>query len=129
MPAIATLSKLVSQDQNTGQQQTIIVLSYFIDDNGKYYVFHGVSSEGDFLNFISSFETTMTQFARLTDPSKINVKPERVMVRSVKRTTTLTEVFRDFGIQQQRMNEMALLNNLELTDRIEAGRLIKIVGK
>lgn len=129
MPAIATLSKLVSQDQNTGQQQTIIVLSYFIDDNGKYYVFHGVSSEGDFLNFFSSFETTMTQFARLTDPSKINVVPERVMVKSVKRTSTLSEAFRDLGVQQQRINEMALLNNLELTDRIEAGRLIKIVGK
>jgi len=129
MPAIATVSKMISQNQNTGQQQTLIVLSYFIDDNGTYYVFHGVSAEADFSNYFRSFESTMTQFARLTDPSKINVVPERVMVRSVKRTATLAEAFREIGVPQQKMNEFALLNNLELTDRIEAGRLIKIVGK
>lgn len=129
MPAIATVSKLVSQNQNTGQQQTLLVLSYFIDDNGMYYMFHGVSAETDFPAYLRSFESTMTQFARLTDPSKINVVPERVQVRSVKRSATLSETFRDLGVPQQRMNEMALLNNLELTDRVEAGRQIKIVGK
>ena len=92
-------------------------------------MFHGVSAEADFSNYFRSFESTMTQFARLTDPSKINVVPERVMVRSVKRTATLAEAFREIGVPQQKMNEFALLNNLELTDRIEAGRLIKIVGK
>ncbi len=127
MPAIATVSNLVSQNQQTGQQQTLRVLSYFINDNGSYFAFHGVSAEPDFPNFVKPFETTMTNFSKLTDPSKINVSPKRVRVMQVSRTATLSEVFRGFGVQQSMMNELALLNNKELTDRIEAGSLIKIV--
>lgn len=129
MPAVATMSRLAQQDQSTGQQQVLVVLSYFIDDNGKYYVFHGVSTEQEFQNHARSFETTMTNFSRLTDPSKINVKPKRVQVKAVPRNGTLGEAFRALGVTQQMMNELALLNNMELTDRVSAGKLIKIVGE
>ncbi len=129
MPAIAANSKHISKDQNTGEVQTLELLSYFINDDGKFYVFHGISKESDFGAHASYFETTMRNFSRLSDPSRINVKPKRVLVRKVGRSGTLADAFKNLGVPQPLMNELALLNNLELTDRVEAGRLIKIIGE
>jgi predicted Zn-dependent protease len=33
------------------------------------------------------------------------------------------------GVTQDKMADIALLNNLELTDQVAAGKLIKVVGK
>ena len=129
MPALATICKQVSQDQSTGQQQTLQILSYYIDYNKTYYVFHGVSAEADFNNLYRSFESTMVNFSRLTDASKINVKPKKVLVRAVQRTGTLANVFSYFGVPQAKMEELAFLNNLELNSQIQAGKLIKIIGE
>lgn len=129
MPALAVSSSLTSQDQNTGQQQTLRVLSYFIDDNGGYYVFHGVSAEADFTNYVRSFESTMTNFSRLTDPARLNVKPVRIRVRPIPRVGTLADAFKGMGVPQSRMEELALLNNMELADHVQAGQQIKITGE
>ena len=128
MQAISTLSNQTSQDQSTGQQQTIKVLSYFIDDNGTYYVFHGVSAEANFNNYSRIFEQTMMNFDKLTEPSKLNVQPKKIRIKKVQHSGTLADVFNSFGIQQQQMEEFAFLNNMELMDQVPAGTLIKIVG-
>ncbi|MFC2081237.1 M48 family metalloprotease [Bacteroidota bacterium] len=127
MPAISALSNQTSQDQSTGQQLTIKVLSYFIDDNGTYYVFHGVSAEADFNNYSPVFEPTMVDFDKLTEPSKLNVQPKRIRIQKVEHTGTLKDAFQSFGIQEQQMEEFAFLNNMELSDQLPAGALIKIV--
>jgi len=129
MPAVAVLSSQTSQDQSTGQQNTIRVLSYFIDDGGTYYVFHGVSVEADFDKYSDAFETTMMKFDRLTDPSKLNAQPERIRIRKVQRAGTLADAFRSFGVQQHQMEEFAFLNNMELTDQVPAGKMIKIASE
>lgn len=128
MQAISTLSNQTSQDQSTGQRQTIKVLSYFIDDNGTYYVFHGLSAETDFNNYSRIFEPTMVNFDKLTEPSKLNVQPKKIRIKKVQQTGTLADVFRSFGVQQEQMEEFSFLNNMELTDQVPAGALIKIVG-
>jgi predicted Zn-dependent protease len=66
-PAIAAISQQVSQNQQTGAQQVIKVMSYFIQDNNSIYVFHGVSDDANFNSFYRIFESTMTNFSRLTD--------------------------------------------------------------
>jgi predicted Zn-dependent protease len=122
MPAIAVLSEQSAR----GQEQNIRVLSYFIDYQGTYYIFHGVSAVADFDRFSGVFETTMTNFDRLTDRSKLNVEPRRISVRRVQRAATLAEVFRSMGVAQEDMEEFSFLNNMELTEQVPAGRLIKI---
>ena len=129
MPALVTLSKLVNEDQSTGTTSTNIFLSYFIQYGSIIYTFHGISTEADFPNYSGAMESSMKTFAKLTDASKINVKPQKVFVRKVQRTGTLASVFSSFGVPQDKMNEYALLNNLELTDQVQAGKLIKIVGE
>ncbi len=129
MPAIATISQQTSQNQQTGEQQTIKVLSYFIEYNGRIYLFHGVSGQDDFNGYIRLFETTMANFNRLTDASKLNVKPERISIKTVPRTTTVAEVFNYFNVPQNRREELALLNNRSLNAQIEKGELIKIFSE
>lgn len=129
LAAVAAISQQVSKNQQTGQQQTIKVMSYFIEYDGQVYVFHGVSSDADFNSFASLFESTMRSFNRLTDPAKLNVKPKRVRIKKVQQNGTLADAFRYFGVPQSQMDELALLNNLELSDNVNSGKLIKIIGE
>ena len=129
MPALVTLSQLVSEDQSTGTKSTNVFLSYFIQYGSIIYTFHGISTEADFPTYSGAMDSSMKTFAKLTDASKINVKPKKVFVRTVQRTGTLANAFSSLGVPQNKMNELALLNNLELTDQVQAGKLIKIVGE
>lgn len=129
MPAIAAVSKQVTQDQTTGAQSTNMILSYFIDYNSTFYVFHGVSTEADFNTFAPTMESSIKSFSRLTDVSKINVKPKRIAVKKVQKAGTLADAFAYFGVPQAKMNELALLNNMELTDRVTVGKPIKTVSE
>lgn len=129
MPALATMAKQVSQDQTTGQQQVIEVLSYYLTYNNIIYVFHGVSSEADFKTYFNLLESTMLSFNRLADASRLNVKPSKILVKSVQRAGTLSDVFTYYGVPQDRMAELAFLNNMELSDKVPAGKLIKIIGE
>ncbi|HOO98058.1 MAG TPA: M48 family metalloprotease [Bacteroidales bacterium] len=129
LPALATLSSQTVTDQNTGAQSVNVVMSYFISYNNLIYVFHGVSAEPNFSTYTNAFSATMGSFARLTDPARINVTPEKIIVKAVPRSGTLSSAFSALGVSQARMEEMALLNNMELTDKVSAGRMIKIAGK
>ena len=126
MPAVVTISNQVSQDQSTGQESTIKIMSCFIDKQGTYYVFHGVSSEADFNNYTRSFESTMMNFDKLTDPARLNKQPKRISIKKVQRSGSLADALRSFGVPQQNMEEFAFLNNLELTDQVPVGKLLKI---
>jgi len=63
------------------------------------------------------------------DSSKLNIKPKRIRIKQIQQSTTLADAFRNFGVPQSQMNELALLNNMELNDRLPAGKLIKVIGE
>ncbi len=129
MPALATICKQVTQDQTTGQQQVVMILSYYINYDNTFYVFHGLSAEADFNAFFPVLESSMKNFSRLIDPVKLNVKPKKILVRKVQRAGTLASAFSYYGMKQNQLDELALLNNMELTDYVQAGKLIKIIGR
>lgn len=127
-PAIAAISQQVTQNQQTGAQQTIKVMSYLIQYNEMILVFHGVSDDAGFNSYYRIFESTMTNFDRLTDPSKLNVKPKRIKIVQVPSAGTLSQTFKNLKVSDSQAKELALLNNLELTDQVAKGRLIKIIN-
>ncbi len=127
MPAIVTVSEQTSQNQQN-QQQTIRVLSYFID-YGKIFVFHGVTTDEQFNNYYRTFESTMVNFDELSDPSKLNVEPMRISVKEVPRTTTVADVLEYYDVPQDKRRNMALLNNKELNEQVSQGELIKIISE
>jgi predicted Zn-dependent protease len=129
MPALATMATQTSQDQSTGATSTNRVLSYFINYNNVIYVFHSVSADASFATYATAFESTMGSFAKLTDAAKINVTPNKLLVKAVPGSGTLSQAFTALGVKKGMMEELALLNNMELTDKVAVGRMIKIVGK
>jgi predicted Zn-dependent protease len=73
--------------------------------------------------------TAMTTFSNLTDAAKINVKPKRINVVKVARAGTVADALTYFRVPQAQHAELALLNGMELTDKVAAGKTLKIVGQ
>ncbi len=122
--AYRLVANLVSEDG------TISTLSYFIQKDERVFLFVGVADEQDFPAFQPRFENTMTRFRLLRDPRKINVKPDRIRIRTVPRRANLKAVLLSFGVTSPKeLEQMALLNGKELNDTVEKGELVKVVVK
>lgn len=114
------------QQQNGGVLRT---LSTFIQYNGTIYHIIGVSTAAEYGAYTQYFLNTMQNFRPLTDAAKLNKKPERVHIKTVTGATTLEQALRNFGTPAARLNELAILNGMNLSDRLAAGTLIKVVGE
>ncbi|OWP64531.1 peptidase M48 [Hymenobacter amundsenii] len=129
-PALAFVGTQVQQDPQTGQQVAgVQVLTYLIQDGKTIYALLGASSPQDFAAYVPVFTRTMEGFQRLTDASKLNRQPEHVRIRTAKAGQTLAQNLAANGIPEKRYEEMAILNGMELSDKLGRGMLFKVVGK
>ena len=134
-PALTTIADLLPDQQQQQQQQSTQasqitrIRAYYIEYNGMIYKFLGVSAKPDFNTYDRYFTRTMEGFRKLTDQSKINVKPEKVMIKEVKSTGTLATALRAHGVASDRLTELAILNGMKTSDQVTKGTLIKVVGK
>ncbi|HMJ46221.1 MAG TPA: M48 family metalloprotease [Ferruginibacter sp.] len=112
-----------------GQQaQAIRILSYLVQYNNLIYLILGVSSTADFNQFTPYFTNTMEGFRQLTDQTKLTKKPERIRIKTINGSTTLEQALRNLSVADKRLEELAILNGMKLTDRVTPGMLIKTVG-
>ncbi|ELR71283.1 Putative Zn-dependent protease [Fulvivirga imtechensis AK7] len=111
------------------QDQTIRTLTYVIEDDDRIYNFIGVTLLNNFSSYSSTFRATMGEFSRLTDRSKIDVEPARIRIKTVNQTGTLEDALKQLGAGNNQMNELAVLNGMELNDRVTQGMLIKVIEK
>jgi predicted Zn-dependent protease len=86
-----------------------------------------VSSTTDFNSYQSSFTNVQQSFKELKDQAKINKKPERVRLKTVRASATLEQALRDNKADTKRLEEFAILNGMKLTDRVEQGTMIKVI--
>jgi predicted Zn-dependent protease len=126
MPAMYVVADQVNQQQ---PQASVRTLSYFIQYNGTVYHFIGVSALSTFSSYTSYFNNTMLNFRPLTDPAKLNKQPERIRVRTVPNSTTFSLAMKDLNMPQNRLEELALLNGMKVTDNVTKGTLIKVLGQ
>lgn len=119
--------KLVS-DISSDEQQ-LRILSYFIKKGENIFVFHGFTAQASFSQHQNTFQSTMQGFKNLTDPSKINVLPKRIVVKAVPQTTTVEQALRSFGVADDKLGETALMNGMELAQTVTGNTLIKYVEK
>ena len=119
----------VSTNTSSGAQTVNKVLSQYIDYNGTIYVFHALTGEADINTMKPIFEKTMKSFIKISDMSKLNVNPSRLTVATVPNSGILSDVMTNLGVPKSKLEEIALLNNLDLSSRVEKGKLIKIVTK
>lgn len=129
LSAIIQVNDQTSQAQQGQAAQTIRIATAFIEYNGLIYTLHGMSDIKDFAANENTFGSVMKNFKVLTDASKLNVKPERIQIQTTYSEATLAEILRGYGIPEKRLKELAILNGMELTDRVPRGTLIKTVTK
>jgi predicted Zn-dependent protease len=115
------------QQQQGSQNSALSIQSFFIKYGENIFIFHGVSTKADFSKYESVFDDTMYNFKRLTDPTKINVKPDRIRIRKAPRSGTLSQVFASLRVPSDKREEMSILNGMELNENVSAGTLIKTI--
>lgn len=115
--------------QDTERQQVARVQSYYIQDTDKQliYAFHGLTYEKTYNVYRPIFDQTMLGFKRLTDRRRIDVKPERISIKTVPRNATLAQTMNYFRIPSSRHDELAILNGMQLNDQLTKGMLIKVI--
>lgn len=113
----------------TLEQGVIRVASYFIQKDKNVFVFHGYTEPARFDSYYNAFIQTMGQFANLTDQAKINVKPERLAIRKTASAGNLRQALQRFGVPQDKLEALAILNGAQLDDAIAAGTMLKVVVK
>lgn len=123
-PAVA-----IVLDQQNQDGSVVRALLYFINYDNRIYTFYGITSAADFNNYARFFESTMSNFKKLTDASKINVKAERIKVQTVKSDGTLEQALLSFSTPQARLKELSIVNGMELNERVTKGMLIKTITK
>jgi len=128
LPALVVEAQQQQQQQHQ-QGPPLRTLSYFILYNNTIYHLIGASAATDFNAYGNVFLGTMQGFRTLTDASKINRKPERVRLRTTTQAATLEQVLRNYNTPQNRLQELAILNGMLLTDRVAAGTMIKVIGE
>jgi predicted Zn-dependent protease len=105
------------------------ILSYFIQKDGRVYMFHGLTSQARFQQHEQVFRSVMDRFQDLTDPRRLNVKPYRLRVLAARRAGPLRQALRDLGTTESGLEEAAILNGKHLDDTIAAGSLLKVVER
>ena len=127
--AIALMTELIpTQEAGQAQQQeSLRILTYFIQYGNLIYKFNGLSTKEDFNRYFSYFQSTMTNFRKLTDPDKLSRLPNVVNIVPVKSAGTLQQALSSYGMKAADHQSLAILNGMELTDQVTKGMLFKIV--
>ncbi|NOY79280.1 MAG: M48 family metalloprotease [Calditrichaeota bacterium] len=105
------------------------IMSLFIKKGTHIFVFHSYTQDDLFPGYRKTFQATMFKFNRMTNPRRIQIKPNRIYIRKVARTSSLEQALKAFGVSGKDREKLALLNGMKLTDTVQAGTLLKIVKK
>lgn len=111
------------------EQGTIRVLSSLIQFEGNIYSILGITELSKFNGYQNVFLSTIRNFKELKEAEKLNRKPDVVRIKTVPQQMTLQAALQSFKMPTERLEELAILNGMLLTDQLSKGTLIKVVGK
>ena len=74
------------------------------------------------------FNSTITGFKKLTDRSKIDVHPNKIVIREVNENTTLKDYLMKQRVKSTRYEEHAVINGMSLGDLVNKGDVLKIIS-
>ena len=119
---------MIADQQGEAEQQVVRTLIYVIEHNSNLYAMIGASAKNDFDNYFRTFDESMSGFKSLTDPDKLNKQPERIDIKSVSNNGTFKDAMRNFNMPEKRWEELAILNGMELNERVTRGELLKCLN-
>lgn len=124
-PALVFEASATNQDQSS----SYAVLTYLIKfEDNNVYMFQGITSPDKYGAYKRTFAETAGSFDKETRPEKLNVKPNRINIKTVPSEMTLQQFLQTQGVKNTRFNETAILNSIELTQVLPAKTKIKIIG-
>ena len=110
--------------QNNDQNLSILLTAVAYE--GNIYRFLSYAPTDQFSSFRDTFNTIPTSFKEVEDPKVLNIKPVRLRLTTVEKASVFSDLLPEnlpLGIEPL---DVAILNQVELSDTIEAGRVIKI---
>lgn len=113
----------------TTDEGVIRALSCFIQKEGTVYAFLGYAAKEQFAANAAAFQRTIGQFRALAEPDRLNVKPERIVVRAAASSGTLGQVLERLGVPKERREALGVLNGMSLDQAIPAGTLLKVIER
>jgi len=122
---LPTILMVADQKQEQG---TIRVLSSLIQHDGKIFSLMGIAELSKFSTHQPAFLFTIRNFKELRDAEKLNRKPDVVRIKTVPQQMNLKSALQHFNMPADRLEELAILNGMLLTDQLSKGTLIKVVG-
>ncbi len=121
-------ARRVLAEAQTQQGQTIRLLAYFIAYDGNVYAFQGATLADRYDTYRRAFERSMTSFARLTDPDRLNVQPTRLAIRSADQRAPFRTFLEGAALPDDMTQaDLAILNQLDLSDPVAPSRALKLV--
>lgn len=99
----------------------------FIRDGELIYEILAYTMQSNFDRYRRTFQQVISSYDRLRDREALNIQPQRIRLYRVPETMTLRQAFVRTDVEEETMPELALANNAELDDIVEAGRLLKTV--
>ncbi|MFQ5706242.1 MAG: M48 family metalloprotease [bacterium] len=109
------------------ETETFKLLAYFIEKDGQVYAFQALCRRRYYRKNESSFKYTMNNFDRLKNQEIKNMRPTRIKVVRVTQSTTLQDFLARYPNDQLSKDRMAILNGMNLTDRLQPADRIKIL--
>lgn len=125
-----SLQMVAEQINENNPSESVRLVVYFYQDrnnNNNIYQMLGVAPRQEFNKFSNYFLFTMDNFKTLTDPDRINVKPEKIKIVTIPFSMTLEEALRRNNMPVKRFEELAILNSMKLSDQLEANSRIKVI--
>jgi predicted Zn-dependent protease len=109
------------------QSGVLRVMSYFIQMDDKIYMFHGYTSPTLFDGIAPTFEQVMKSFDCLRNQAALSKQPRRVKIMTVDQPGDLKQTLTRFGVKQEELEEIAIVNGMYLQDKLQRGDLVKVV--
>ncbi|PSL32488.1 M48 family metalloprotease [Dyadobacter jiangsuensis] len=132
-PALVMVSQQVEQAANgqaaAATANTIQVGTWLIQYGGNIYAIHGVASVGNYAANASQFRSVAQGFKSVSDPNILNRQPERIRIKTAQREATLRDLLKDNNQPDGKLDELAIINGMALTDKVTKGTLFKTLGK
>ncbi|MFT5141498.1 MAG: putative Zn-dependent protease [Rhodothermales bacterium] len=97
----------------------------FIQYNGQVFAFLGLAAQANYAARERGFIQAMQGFAPLRDAAILGIQPSRVDVRALPSPAVFSSLFPSDGSANFSLEELAILNQVELSARISAGTKVK----
>jgi predicted Zn-dependent protease len=103
------------------------ILASFVDYGNLVYQLLGIGSTQEFAQYRGQLDRVIGSFRELRDPGILKVQPDRLGLYQIRRGGTIADVARLYPNPRVSPAELALLNRVGDSERLPAGRVVKVV--